>query len=113
MIKQVLSFEFEKLDIAIEEIVKENVRIFHNKLIDKGEDVHITRTFKRGFKPIIRNGVYSWTIENKVPYAGILARGRRLVNGKMYGSEKWYYGIDPMISTMVDKIEKEANALQL
>ena len=39
----------------------------------------------------------AWTIYNPVEYASIIAAGRRVVNGKAYGSEQLVNGFDPLI----------------
>lgn len=67
---------------------------FHSDLIraspvDTGE-------FKGSWK-LKTNSRWDWTIENNQKYASILARGRRNINGKWYGSEQWANGLTPML----------------
>jgi len=39
----------------------------------------------------------AWTIFNPMEYASVLWAGRRVVNGRAYGSEQWLLGGDPML----------------
>jgi len=38
-----------------------------------------------------------WRISNPLEYASILYDGRRVVNGRAYGSEQWLFGGSPML----------------
>ncbi|RLA68954.1 MAG: hypothetical protein DRG09_06925 [Epsilonproteobacteria bacterium] len=109
---QTLNIAFDIVDDEIREIVEEEVIGLHNDLIDAGQAVWLSGNFKNSFAPVIKKGDFEWRIENDADYASILARGRRLVNGRMYGSEKWARGMDPMIAKMEDKIEKRTDAIQ-
>ena len=89
-----LLLEFETELEKDRQKLESNIIGFHSDLIraspvDTGE-------FKGAWK-LKTNSKWSWTIENKQKYAGILARGRRKVNGVDYGSEDWSEGLTPMI----------------
>ena len=46
---------------------------------------------------LIQDGLLSWTIKNPMHYASELWRGRREINGRMYGSDQWPEGGEPML----------------
>ena len=110
---QRLTVEFDIVSDEIAEIVEEEVIELHNRLIDAGQAVWLTGNFKNMFAPVIKMSAYSWRIENDADYADILARGRRQVGGRWYGSTKWSEGLDPMIAEMVKNIEDKANAIRV
>ena len=94
------------LDIAVKEMTKEidiaigrEVHKFYTRLTQKGRDVWDTGHFFRSFKDPVKNG-FNWTIINTADYAPVLARGRRTIGGKAYGSEKWSNGINPMLKKL-------------
>ncbi len=41
---------------------------------------------------------FNWKIENNMQYASILWYGRRELNGRMYGSDQWPLGGEPMLA---------------
>lgn len=108
---QKITLEFDIVSDRIAEIVEEEIVELHNDLIDAGQDVWDTGNFKNSFAPIQKYSAYSWRIENDAEYASILARGRRTVGGRAYGSLKWSGGIDPMIAGMESKIKERTDAL--
>lgn len=109
---QSIKVEFDIINDEISDIVEEEVFNLHNDLVDKGKDVYDTGNFERSFAPIQKLGTYSWKILNDASYASILARGRRMVGGRAYGSLKWAKGIDPMLSMFNKTIEKRTDALR-
>ena len=54
-----------------------------------------TGEFRRDWK-LTEESPLTWTIENNMEYASTLWLGRRSVNGKMYGSDQWPRGGQPM-----------------
>ncbi len=46
---------------------------------------------------LTRPDPFNWKIENNMKYASILWWGRREMNGKMYGSDQWPAGGEPML----------------
>ena len=94
------------------EIIEDEIVSFHNNLIDAGQAVWNTGNFKNSFSPIMRITPTKWRIENDASYASILARGRRLVNGKWYGSVKWAGGVMPMIEKLKINVERKTNAIR-
>ena len=106
-----VSFEFDMLSSKIIDIVEDEVMALQNDLIDVGQDVWDTGEFKGSFAPLKKTSEVSWVIENYAEHSSILARGRRQVNGKWYGSLNWVDGLDPMIEKLNAKIERETNAL--
>ncbi len=103
--------EFEDVNDEIEEIVEEEVVQLQNDLIDAGQAMWDTGNFKNSFAPLRKHSAFHWTILNDADYASILARGRRNVGGRMYGSEKWAGGIAPMIKKLEDNIERRTDVI--
>lgn len=94
------------LDVAFSELTKEmdiaigrEVQKFNNLLIQKSRDVWDTGHFFRSWKAPLQNG-YDWTIINTADYSPVLARGRRTINGRAYGSLNWANGLDPMLAKL-------------
>jgi len=108
------------LTIALDEITEElevmlgrRVMQLYTDLVQVGEIVHDTRNFKESFVAPQKLEQYKWRIRNTADYAVVLAQGRHTVNGKAYGSLKWYHGLDPMLkmlelglTTQFDKVER-------
>ena len=103
-----VSLAFEKLTDDISEIIEEETIQLHNDLIDVGEAVRDTGNFKNSWLPIRKHTPFKYTLRNSAEYASILARGRRFVGGRWYGSVKWYEGITPMLKEFEKNIEKKA-----
>ncbi len=105
--------DFKFVANGVEEIVEDEVVQLHNGLIDAGQAVWDTGFFKNNFSVIQKFSDWHWVIDNDAEYASILARGRREVGGKMYGSEKWAGGLDPMIALMEKNIERRSDAVRV
>ena len=101
-----LTLVFDELTEDMHEIVDDEVVALQNALYVVGEDVRDSGNFKKSFAPLDRVGKWHWRIVNDALYSDILARGRRVVNGRAYGSLKWYHGISPMIKKTEKNIEK-------
>lgn len=101
-----IKIAFKMLTDDAFEIIEEEIVNLHNDLIDVGEKIHDTRNFKNSFSPIQKVSKWHWRIENDAEYADILSRGRRVVNGKAYGSLGWYHGISPMIQKTSKNIDR-------
>jgi len=109
---QSLSVEFDIISKEIVDIVEDEVVALQNDLIDVGQAVWDTGEFKNSFAPLKKLSWASWVIRNDAEHSSILARGRRQVNGKWYGSLNWVDGLDPMIKKLNDNIERATNALR-
>ena len=108
-----LTLVFDELTEDMHEIVDDEVVALQNALYVVGEDVRDTGNFKRAFAPLDRMGEWKWKIVNDAIYADILSRGRRSVGGRMYGSEKWSGGINPMIEKTEKNIKDKTDAIRL
>ena len=55
-----------------------------------------------------------WVIRNEAEHSSIIARGRRFINGRAYGSVQngWGKGLNPFLRKFDKKLEKEFNAKQ-
>lgn len=87
-----------------------NVAMFHAELqsvapVDTGDFKKAWDTEK------VKEGVF--TISNNMDYADVLARGRRQVMGKWYGSEQWPDGLDPMLQFYRNKITKDLSKVKV
>lgn len=109
------------IDVAFEELTKEidvaigrEVQRFY-VLLKEGvaRDVWLEGDFFKGFKDPKRIGEYSWEIINTAPHAVVLARGRRTINGKAYGSKKWYNGLNPMLKKLEADIIKATDKIKV
>lgn len=85
-------------------VLAENVTMFHAELqsvapVDTGAFREAWTAEK------VKQGVF--TISDNMDYADVLARGRRQVMGKWYGSEQWPDGLDPMLQFYKNKITKD------
>jgi len=103
---------FQDASDEVLEIIEDEVVTLHNKMIDAGQAVWLTGLFKNSFSPIQKLSSTHWRIENDTDYASVLFRGRRMVNGRWYGSEKWAGGIDPMIAFMENEVIRKTNAIR-
>ena len=57
-------------------------------------------------------GVMRWRISNNAEYAIILARGRRTINGRAYGSKLWANGLSPMLAKTDKNIQRGLDAIR-
>ena len=101
-----ITVAFDKLTEEMNDIIDDEIVALQNALYVVGEDVRDTGNFKRSFAPLERVNKWHWRIVNDATYADILARGRRPVNGRMYGSDKWFHGISNMLKKTEKNIEK-------
>ena len=97
----------EEVEKDIEKINKEVVS-FHLALV-KQSPVD-TGHFRKAWE-LTRKGRFTWTIRNSMEYASILWAGRRqgvstLGNPKMYGSEQWPDGGEPMLAKFKYELER-------
>ena len=98
------------LDVAFEELTKEidvaigrEVSLLMGMLGNLYGGLWDTGHFFRSWKAPHKIGEYNWNIRNTADYAPVLSRGRKTINGKAYGSLKWYNGLNPML----DKLEAD------
>ena len=54
-----------------------------------------------------------WTITNNMEYASIIFDGRRLVAGKMHGSNQLPDGIDPILAKYNQLLEERLNNIRM
>lgn len=92
-------------------VLAENVTMFHAEL-QSVAPVGETGNFKQAWTAEkVKQGVF--TISNNMDYADVLARGRRQVMGKWYGSEQWSDGLEPMLQFYKNKINKDLNEVKV
>lgn len=73
-----------------------------------------TGDFKANWNIVKKSGSIgmAWTIFNPMEYASILWAGRRVVNGRSYGSEQWLQGGDPMLQQTDLAINRRMKAIR-
>ena len=102
----------EELTADIVQIIDKNVHLLRDELVrttpvDTGD-------MKSAWTTVIKTEGWLWRFGNFMKYSGIIARGRRPINGRMYGSIQngWSAGITPFFRKFDKRIEKEFNAKQ-
>jgi len=98
---------YKKLLQGIEKGLGKEVADFSEHLVKVAPvDTHL---FEESYT-VERRGKYSYRIQNRVPYAGILALGRFIDrNGVMRGSLQWRYGLSPEIDRFKVKLWRAFN----
>ena len=106
-----LTVAVEEMTKDIEELITKETKWLRDELvrttpIDTGK-------MKDNWTNVAQSG-WVWTFRNLKDYASIIARGRRSLNGRMYGSIQngWSAGITPFFRKFDKRIEKEFNAKQ-
>ncbi len=102
-----ISIALDEITEGLDLILGRRVHKLYEDLVQVGEDVHDTRNFKKSFVAPLKLSKYAWQIRNTADYAVVLAQGRHTVNGKAYGSLKWYNGLDPMLVKLKYDVIKE------
>jgi len=87
----------------VEDIIDKNVKILYVNLV-RASPVE-TGNFRRSWD--LNKGISSWTISNTAEYATQLSGGRRLINGRYYGSIQWSAGLGPMMLRFTKKLKRE------
>ena len=107
-----LDLDIKEMTEEIDKIIGEEVHRFYNELLDKGRDVWDTGHFFRSFKDPVKTSE-GWKITNTADYSPVLARGRRTINGRAYGSLNWFNGLNPMLAKLGRDIIKRTDRIKV
>lgn len=107
-----LDVAFDELTKEIEKVIGEEVHKFYRDLKQVGRDVRDTGFFFESFVAPKKDGL-NFQIRNTAPYSPILARGRKTIDGKAYGSLKWYNGLNPMLAKLEADIIKRTDTIRV
>jgi len=96
----------KEFDIGVKKDIKKvNIRVV--KFFDdlKLEAPVSTGEFRDDWR-LVRTDNFTWTITNNMEYASILWAGRREYEGRMYGSDQWPKGGEPMLKKFEYDMER-------
>lgn len=68
--------------------------------------------FKASWRAPVKKDSVTWLISNTADYAIILAAGRYMALGRMYGSIQWRGGLNPMLQYTSNKITRGLDAIK-